>query len=366
MQEPFLTGRRVVGPVSARINIDGREYINFFGSQYLALALVPEVRVAVLETLERGAPFAEPLPAALGTIDRDFEAVELAAAAACGTQASVYFASGYLIGRVALASMEPAPDLLFLDASAHYNLQDAAKVSDLPCFTFEHADADSLRDLLRRHVRPHKLPAILTDGVFATSGRLAPLEDYASALAPYDGRCIVDESHAFGVVGATGRGAAEYCGIEERATIGTTLSKAYCAQGAIVPCFSVAAKRLRTEPPVRGACAGSPLSAAAAAASLEYVARHPEIRERIRTTADYLRGRLRCRGIEVVDTPAPIVSFQYGTRAQMERVQHRLFDQGIYIYLSHYLGAGPEGVIRCAIFRDHVQADIDALIDALG
>jgi 7-keto-8-aminopelargonate synthetase-like enzyme len=306
------------------------------------------------------------MPAALGTIDPDFEAVELAAAAACGAQASIYFASGYLIGRVALASMEPAPDLLFLDANAHYNLQDAAKVSGLPCFTFEHGDADACRDLLRRHVRPHERPAILTDGIFATSGRLAPLDDYASTLAPYGGSCLVDESHAFGVVGATGRGAAEYCGIEKRATIGTTLSKAYCAQGAIVPCSSLAAERLRTEPPIRGACAGSPLSAAAATASLKYLARHPEIRERICGTADYLRRRLRSLGIAVIDTPAPVVSFQYGTRAQMVRLQRRLFDRRIHIYLSTYLGAGPEGVIRCAVFRDHVQADIDALIDALG
>jgi 8-amino-7-oxononanoate synthase len=191
------------------------------------------------------------------------------------------------------------------------------------------------------------------------------LADYADVISPYDGRMFVDEAHTFGVVGHLGHGAAEYSGVEHISSTGATLSKAYCAQGAFVGCSARTAARLRDLPQVRGACAGSPLSAAAARASLSYVAARPELRESLRQLADYLRGRLRSIGIDVIDSPAPIVAFRYGDRADMKHLQQRAFDKGIHLYHSDYIGAGPDGMIRCAVFRDHSREDIDCLIDIL-
>jgi 7-keto-8-aminopelargonate synthetase-like enzyme len=276
----------------------------------------------------------------------------------------VYFASGFLIGRVGLTSYEQAFDLLILDDTAHYNLRDAAKLTGLPTFTFAHCDVGSLSDVLKQHVRAKQRPLVITDGVF-TTGRIPPLRDYAAVLEGYNGRLFVDESHSFGVVGENGRGAAEYCGVEHLAPIGATLSKAYCAQGAILGCSAAAALRLRTIPPIRACCAGSPLSAAAATASLTYVAKRPEIRKNLREMTDYLRARARSTGLDVIDSPAPVVAFQYGKRADMEALQRRLFDRGIHIYHSTHLGTGPEGMIRCSVFRDHTREDMDALVDAL-
>ena len=363
----LLTGRNVEGCISARIKIDGREYLNFFGHGYLALGQVPEIRRAVLRVMEQGAPFARQMPAVVGGRDRIFCAVEQAAAAACGTQAALYIASGYLIGAVALQALEDTFDVLLLDASAHYNLRDAAAVSARPMFTFDHCDPQSLREIARRHIRANQRPLIVTDGVFATTGRIPPLADYAEVLSQYDGgRLFVDEAHAFGVVGENGRGAAEYCGVEHLTmATGATLSKAFCAQGAIVGCSAAAAARSESLPPVRGACAGSPLSAVAAAASLAYVARHPHLRTSLSITAEYLRARLRSIGVEVIGSPAPIVSFRWGKRSDMLELQRRLFERGIYIYYSTYIGAGSEGLIRCALFRDHSREDIDQLIAAL-
>lgn len=112
-----------------------------------------------------------------------------------------------------------------------------------------------------------------------------------------------------------------------------------------------------------GACAGSSLSAAAA--SLSYVADHPELRSNLRAMAQYLREQLRGLGLDVPDTPAPIVTFEWGSGADMRSLQRRLFDRGIHVYYSTYIGAGAEGCIRCAVFRDHSRHDIDMLIDAL-
>jgi 7-keto-8-aminopelargonate synthetase-like enzyme len=117
---------------------------------------------------------------------------------------------------------------------------------------------------------------------------------------------------------------------------------------------------------VGAACAGSPLTAAAAAASLAYVAAHPEIRASLLGLTQYLRQRLRAIGVDVIDSPAPIVTFQMGNAAAMQALQRRAFERGIYLHYSTYVGAGAEGVIRCAVFRDHTRADIEQLIAALS
>ena len=362
---PLLAGRSVTSAAAARVTIDGQPYLNFFGNGYLALTEENEIREAARRALERGAPFARQFASALGTVDPIFDEIERLGAEACGTEASVYFASGYLIGAVGIASLAQSFQVLLLDESAHYSLQDAARATGLPHFLFMHGDPDSLKDRLRQHVRGKQRPLVLTDGVFATTGYIPPLADYATVLAPYDGRIFVDESHGFGVVGLRGRGAIEHCAVENIATGGATLSKAFCTQGAIVGCTHERAARLQTLPPIRGACAGSPLSAAAAAASLRFVARRPELRSNLRGMTSYFRIRLRELGLDVIESPAPIVSFRSGIQADMLALQRRLFDHGIFIYHSTYIGAGPEGMIRCAVFRDHTREDIDSLIAAL-
>jgi 8-amino-7-oxononanoate synthase len=361
----LFQARAVTGPVAGRITVDGRPYINFFGSGYLALSDLPEIRGAVLRALEAGAPFSQQVPAALDAVDPYLEAVERTAAATLAADATVYLPSGYMIGMVLFAAVDEDLDHVLIDEGAHFSLKDAAKLSGLPLFTFAHCDAQSLADELQRSSRARRRPLVVTDGVFASSGRVPPLADYAELIAPYDGRLLVDESHAFGVVGSNGRGAAEYCGVERVAMIGATLGKAFCAQGAVVACSPSIAALVRQQPPIRGACAGSPLSAAAATAAMQYSFRHPEIRENLRATADYLRMRLRVLGLEVIDTPAPIVSFKSGNRADMLSLQQRAWQRGICIYHSTYIGAGDEGMIRCAVFRDHSRADIDALVAAI-
>jgi 7-keto-8-aminopelargonate synthetase-like enzyme len=363
----LLTGKRIEGPVSARIRIDGRPYINFFGWGYLALSIVPELRVAALETLQRGAAFVQQVPAAAGAVDPIFDDAERAAALVCGTEASVYFASGYLIGAVGMASLHGSYDLIMLDEHAHYSLVDGAKLAGVPVHTFNHCSTDSLVEALGKLAKSGERPLVATDGAFAVTGRVPPLHEYAAALMPHQGRLFVDEAHTFGVVGELGRGAAELCGIERFATTAATLSKAYCSPGAILGCSTETAMRLRTVPQIRGACAGSPLSASVAAASLRYVAGHPELRKELRVMADYMRMRLRRLGMDVIDSPAPIVAFRCGHRADMQALQQRLFERGIYIvHATSYVGCGPEGILRCAVFRDHTRDDVDALIGAIG
>lgn len=361
----LLKGRTLSGPISAHATIDGKSWLSFHGAGYLALADLPEVRDAVRRALDAGAPFARQLPASTGALDLAFDAVEREGAKALGTSASVYVASGYLIGAVAMAAFAQDDHVLFIDETAHHNLRDAAAIRRLPTYEFAHCDADALRDAIAKNLKPGQRPIVLTDGIFPTVGRMPPLSSYEEVLAPYDGRLVVDESHSFGVVGNNGRGAAELCGVEPIAHVGATLSKAFCAQGALVACSTEDADRLRHMPPVRGACSGSPLSAVAAAAALKVVRDRPMMRQWLAEITTYLRTELRALGITCVDSPAPIVAFQYGDEREMVALQHHLFQRHIYIQHSTYIGAGAGGVLRCALFHNHQRGDVDRLISAI-
>jgi len=348
------------------VTLDDRTFINFAGSTYLALGGLAELRDAALEAVRSGLAFSSQLPVAYGSHDPAINDLEITAAAYCCTEAAVYLASGYFIGAAALMSLDTDKSALFLDESAHFSLYDAARLTARPIFTFGHCDPEALTQTVKNNLPPGMQPIVISDGVFATTGRVAPLDQYAAALADYDGRLVVDEAHSFGILGTHGRGAAEHHEVESITANAATLSKAFCAQGAIIGCRREAADRLRRLPPLRGANAGSPVSAAVGAASIRYMQAHPERRLQLRKSTQYLRKRLHGIGIDTGASPAPIVAFQIGDRALMESIQERLLQRGIYVLLSNYLGAGAEGIIRCAVFADHTETDLDALVDELA
>jgi 7-keto-8-aminopelargonate synthetase-like enzyme len=361
MDKPLLAGRTVTGPESARLTVDGRQLVNFVGCNYLALQQLPQLKAAALRALELGQPWSFMGSAGYGGSDPPFDDVASAASMFFGTETSVYLPTGYFCGLAAAAGMHDAFDAVFVDELAHFNLHDAARLSRKPVTVFRHADAGALREALRGHAGR---PLVLSDGVFATTGRVPPLREYAALAAERGGLLFVDESHGYGVVGATGRGAAEHCDAPA-ALHGGTLSKAFCAFGGLLPCSRDFAARVRSLPPVRGANPGSAVMAMVGAAALRAVADDPGRRSRLGGLSQRLKTGLRGLGLEVIDTPAPITSFQLRSRREMLSLQSRLFDQGIHVLLSNYIGAGPQGTIRCATFADHCEADVEFLLDAL-
>lgn len=364
---PLLAGRVVRGPESARIWIDDRPWINFVGSNYLALQDHAELRDAGRRAVELGQAWSQLRSAAHGgAIDPAFDAVCDEGARFFGTETSVFMPTGYFCGPAAVAALAGRFDALLVDELSHYSLHDAARLADCPRTVFAHGDAQALEDALRPCRAAGQRPLVLTDGVFATTGRIPPLADYARLAAAAGGTLFVDESHAYAVVGAQGRGAAEHCGVEAAAYHHAgTLGKGFCAQGGLLPSTPAIATRARSLPPLRGAGAGSPVSALVAAAALRLVREHPARRLRLQAVSQRLKSGLRALGLDIVDTPAPITAFRVGRRPQMLALQRALFDDGLHVAVSNYIGAGPEGVIRCATFADHGDDDVDALVGAL-
>jgi 7-keto-8-aminopelargonate synthetase-like enzyme len=246
-----------------------------------------------------------------------------------------------------------------------------------------HCDAGHLEELLQVHAVKRRRSLVLSDGVFPMSGHLAPLAEYLRLLGPCEGSMLlVDDAHALGVLGASGRGSLELAGVSAeninrdpdvacdgpRVFHTATLSKAVGGHGGLIAGSSELLARVRRSSGwFRGAGAPAAPVAAATAKGLQIVATQPELRRRLGENVTALRRGLAELGLEVESSPAPIVAVRLETAERMQRVQQRLASQGILVaYVRDYVGAGPDGLLRIAVFATHTSEMIDRLLRSLG
>jgi 7-keto-8-aminopelargonate synthetase-like enzyme len=357
--------RTLESPFGAEIVIDGARYINFAGSSYLGLSGVTEILESGARALRQGGAGYQ-LSRHFGLVSQALQDIESEGASYFGTEASLYLNTGYLLGFALVEAVRERYSAIYFDELAHYCLRDAISVSGLQSYAFRHLDVGHLEELLKRHGTGGERALIATDGMYSTFGEIAPLDQMARVAATYGARLLVDESHSFGVLGAKGQGASEHHAVLSQAPlIGGSLSKAFGVVGALIPATAIEVDALRVTRVCRGAAVGLPAAAAMGVAALRYVQGHPELRQRLHTNTAYLKQGLRRLGIEVGDSIAPVAAFSLPSRGAMSSLQQCLFDDGLYVLLSDYIGAGSEGVIRCGIFADHTQAHLDQLLDAL-
>ena len=358
--------RQVQSPSCAYLTVDGRRLLNFGGSGYLGLgdnAMLAEEGAAALRRYGVHSQIGRHYGfAAVPNLDAEAAAREFFA-----VDGAMYFGTGYLFGLIAVPAVAEFCDAIFIDEAAHYSLRDGAGVAGKPVHAYGHRDADGLSRLLTRKLAIGGRPLILTDGMFPTYGAIAPLADLARLAQRHDGWLIVDESHAFGTLGANGCGAVEACGIpRERVLAGGSMAKAFAAHGGIAVGPGHMIDRLWRAPAARGAALGSSAGAAMSAASMRLVRRHPELRERLLANSRLLKRGLRELGLAVEDNDGPVAAFVHGDAADMRAIQAQLFEQDIFVAYSNYVGAGTDGVLRLAAFADHREEDIHHMLTALG
>ena len=247
---------------------------------------------------------------------------------------------------------------------------------------FRHRDVDHAAELLAAHVQPGRRALIMTDGVFPVSGHLAPLAEYLAILDRYDGSMLlVDDAHGLAVLGDEGRGSLEWAGVAaerinrlddglpsgSRVFHSATLSKAIGGHGGVIAGTTAFLDRVRRASGwVRAASAPAAPVAAATAKALEIVQGDPALRGRLATNVKMLRSGLRNLGLEVEDSPSPIMGISLESAEAMQAVQRRLLDVGIAVaYTRDYAGAGPLGMLRIAVFATHTPVMIERLVEGL-
>ncbi len=372
-------------PPGAETVIDGRKYLYFVGTGYLGLQGNPEVIRAACEAARKFGLGSATSRAGFGDTPPTLD-VEHQAARFARTEAAFCFASGYVGNQLLVSSLVGEADALFLDECAHYSIVDASRGAGLPVFRFPHADAEGLREALKQHLRPGQRPAVFSDGVFAALGTIAPVADYCDVLRHYAGAALcLDDAHAFGVLGACGRGTFEHAGLGDGAVnthsregdgpketprlfSTATLSKAFGAYGGIICGSQAHIDHVKASSHYYDGASGPPVPAAAAGArALQMVAEDPRIVEKLQENALSLKRGLRNLGLQVDLSPVPITCLTIGSADNMQRIQQTLMQQDIMIaYKGSYSGLGSAGALRIAVFATHRDAMIETLVDAIG
>lgn len=386
MTHPMPTSSRgetmpvMQSPPGPETVIDGRRYLYFGGTSYLGLAGHPEVIEAACEAVRRYGLHTATSRSGFGNNPPTLE-VERRGVEFFGQDAAFYFSSGYVGNHILVQALAGRFDAVLADEAAHYSLEEAARLSARPITRFHHADPDDLQRLLRQHCRPGDRPLVLTDGVFAAGGDLAPVDRYVEVLGHYPGASLlVDDAHGFGTLGDRGRGTLEHFGfwgpgVNAAATpagarlfVSGTLSKALGGFGGLLAGSDEFIGHARSSSHYFDGASAPPAPVAGATAkALEIVVRQPQLRTQLRENVRHLRQGMRALGLPVTDSPSPVIGLAVGDTQNMQRLHRELKERGILVpYFAKYSGTGKEGLLRIAVCAAHSLAMLDRLLSELA
>ncbi len=364
----YKTTNEVQAPQAPRTVMDGREVINLSSNNYLALANHPEVVAAGKRAIDEFGLGTASVRFICGTMKCHHE-LERKIAEFIGCEAATTYISCWDANVGLIPTLVPtSEDAVFSDALNHASIIDAIRLSKAQRFIFKHRDYDELEQMLASAQARNKL--IVTDGVFSMEGDVADLPRLKELAERYDAVLAIDESHATGVLGETGRGTAEHFGVLGEGTIQTsTLGKAlggacggYVAGSKVVCDYLVQKSRPQlfsnALPP--SVCYGS-------MAAIDVLMREgPTLLERLRSNTKYFREGVAELGLKTIDGITPIVPIIVGETPTALAMQKALFEKGVFVSGFGYpVVPRGEARLRCQISAGHTKDDLDACLRAL-
>jgi 8-amino-7-oxononanoate synthase len=209
--------------------------VNLISNDYLGLATDPRLKQAVIEAVEMAGSVGGTGSRLLSGNAREWEEAEESFARFAGTEAALYFGSGYAANVGVLTAALKPNDTVFSDAQNHASLIDGIRLSGAQKVIYPHRDLSFLENALREHADSPGAKVIVTETVFSMEGDVAPLDDMVRLARQYGAAIVLDEAHATGVCGREGRGiAAEHVGEREILAVVHTCGKALASAGAFV------------------------------------------------------------------------------------------------------------------------------------
>jgi len=357
------------GPQGPEVTIDGRRAIMLASNNYLGLANHPAVLEAARTGVDAFGAGTASVRFICGTMTCHLE-LERTIAEFLGCEAAVTYISCWdanvgLIPTLASA----AEDAIFSDALNHASIIDAIRLSRAQRFIYRHGDIEHLAGLLA-DASSARTRLIVTDGVFSMEGDVAPLPALYELAQRHNALLVVDESHATGVLGATGRGTAEHFGLPAGAIIQTsTLGKALCGAcgGYVAATRTICDYLLQKSRPHLFSNALPPAVCRAAAAAIDVLRREPERLAMLSRNAEHFRERVKTLGLKTVESITPIVPIIVGQTATAFEFQKQLLGRGVFISGFGY-PVVPQGEarLRAQLCAAHTPEQLDRALDAIG
>lgn len=358
-------------PQGARVVMEGRgEVLILSSNNYLGLANQKEVVDAGKRALDKYGAGTGSVRFICGTftIHRD---LEVALAKLVGTEASLSYVSAWNANEGLTATIVEQGDFVVSDTLNHASIVDSMRLAKAigKCETgvYKHSDMDDLRAKLVA-AKSARRRVIWTDGVFSMEGSIARLPEILEVAREHDAIVVVDDSHATGVLGPTGRGTPEHFGvIGEVDVITSTLGKALggAAGGFVAGSAALCDMLTQRSRPQLFSNALPPTVAASALASVEFLGAHPERVTTLRENATYFREAITEAGFAPLAGETPIIPIIIGETTTAMKMSDMLLEQGVFVTgFGFPVVPRGEARIRCQVSAAHTRADLDEAIAA--
>ena len=342
--------------------------INMCANNYLGLADSPRVIRAAKEAYDRWGYGLASVRFICGTqqIHKDLEA---AISDFLGMEDTILYSSCYDANGGVFEPILGEGDAVISDELNHASIIDGIRLCKAAKFRYKNNDMEDLRTQLEA-AKGSRIKMIVTDGVFSMDGYIANLKSICDLADEFDALVLVDDSHAVGFMGKTGRGTHEYCGVMGRVDILTgTLGKALGgASGGYVSAKKEVVELLRQRS--RPYLFSNTLAPAIAGASLEVIKMlgdTTEYRDRVHENTSYFREKMESLGFDLLPGTHPIVPIMlYDARTATE-FSARLLEKGVYVTgFSYPVVPRGKARIRTQVSARHTKEDLDAAIDAFS
>jgi len=358
-------------PQAARVQMEGRgEVVILSSNNYLGLCTVPDVVQGGKDALDRYGAGTGSVRFICGTFTIH-RALEQALARFVGCEYSLTYVSCWNANEGLCPTLLGEQDIVISDQLNHASIIDAIRLAKTitKCQTavYKHSDMGDLEDKLKA-AKGTRLKLIFTDGIFSMEGDVAKLPDIVALAREHDAVVAVDDSHATGVLGKTGRGTAEHYGMLGQVDIITsTLGKALggAAGGFTAGPATLTDYLTQRSRPQLFSNALPPTVAGSALAAVRHVERHPELVARLHENARYFREQLSALGFKPLPGTTPIIPVILGETAKAIEMSELLLAEGVFVTGFGY-PVVPQGHarVRCQVSAAHSRDDLDFALRA--
>ncbi len=358
--------RQILSPQGAHIRVASGEVLNFCANNYLGLSAAPELIAAAHQALDEHGFGLSSVRFICGTQDLH-KRLEAAMAAFLRKDDCILYGSAFDANGGLFEALLGEEDAIISDALNHASIIDGVRLCKARRFRYDNADMTALARALEE-AKDARFKLIATDGVFSMDGTVAPLADICTLADRHGAIVFVDDSHATGFMGKTGRGTPEHCGVEERVDIiNSTLGKAL---GGASGGFTVARKevvdmlRQRSRPYLFSNTL-APSIAGATLACLGLLSRTTELRDRLERNTAFFRREMSAAGFRITPGVHPIVPLMLGDARLAQEMARAMLHEGIYVIGFSY-PVVPKGAarIRVQISAAHEQQHLEHAVEA--
>lgn len=360
--------RIITGPQGVEITVKGRKVLNFCANNYLGLSGDARVVEAARRTLDAWGYGLSSVRFICGT-QEIHRRLETTMARFLGLDEAILYVACFDANGGIFEPLLGDRDAVITDSLNHASIIDGIRMCKAERHIFQHADMGSLEEKLKS-ASGARYRMIATDGVFSMDGDIAKLREICDLAERYEALVMVDDSHATGFVGATGRGTAEHCGVEGRVDlITTTFGKALggasggCAAGhrEIIDLLRQRSRPYLFSNTLAPAVVGGTL------AVLEILASTTQLRDRLEANTNHFRDSIAAAGFDIKPGVHPIVPIMLYDAKLSQVMARDLLGEGIYV-IGFYHPVVPKGQarIRVQISAGHERAHLDRAVEAFA